>query len=181
MNVRTLCLAILFDIEASGYEIRKLLTEGEYAYFVDASFGSIYPALAKLEEEHLVTSRIETQEGRPAKKVYSITEAGRTKLLDSLFEDLDPDTFRSEFLMFVHFVPHLPRTLVETRLKERVAQYDRKIARFDEVPLLVTQKADYWVLDFGKYCTQLARDYFATHMHELIALARPEGDAKAAE
>ena len=52
MNVRILCLSILFDTEAaSGYEIRKLSTEGEFAYFVEASFGSIYPALAKLEEE----------------------------------------------------------------------------------------------------------------------------------
>ena len=44
MNVRTICLAILYDGEATGYEIRKLSVEGEYSYFIDASFGSIYPA-----------------------------------------------------------------------------------------------------------------------------------------
>ena len=49
MNVRTICLAILFEGEASGYEIRKLSVEGEYSYFIDASFGSVCPALAKLE------------------------------------------------------------------------------------------------------------------------------------
>ena len=97
MNVRTLCLAVLFDTEASGYEIRKQSTG---SYFVEASFGSIYPALAKLEDEGLVTSRIENQEGRPAKKVYSITEAGRSELLDAMFQKLDPDVFRSEFLLF---------------------------------------------------------------------------------
>ena len=78
MNVRTVCLAILYDKEASGYEIRKLSVEGEYAYFIDASFGSIYPALAKLEAEGLVTSRVAQQDGRPAKKVYAITPAGRS-------------------------------------------------------------------------------------------------------
>ena len=67
MNVRTICLAILYDGEATGYEIRKLSVEGEYSYFIDASFGSIYPALAKLELDGLVTSRVETQEGKPAK------------------------------------------------------------------------------------------------------------------
>ncbi|HHY48365.1 MAG TPA: PadR family transcriptional regulator, partial [Alphaproteobacteria bacterium] len=55
MNVRTICLAILYDEEASGYEIRKLVVEGEYSYFIDASYGSIYPALQKLEAEKLVT------------------------------------------------------------------------------------------------------------------------------
>ena len=67
MNVKTLCLAILYDENATGYEIRKLSVEGEYAYFVEASFGSIYPALAKLEEEGLVTSQVELQDGKPAK------------------------------------------------------------------------------------------------------------------
>jgi len=181
MNVRTLCLAILFNREASGYEIRKMSTEGEFAYFVEASFGSIYPALSKLEEEQLVTSRIQTQEGRPAKKVYAITEKGRRELLDSLFGELDPDTYRSEFLLFALFAPHLPRTLVETRLKERVAQYDEEIAAFDKMDISKADGADLWVLEYGKHCMQVAREYIATHMHELIALARPEHDAKAAE
>ena len=56
MNVRTICLAILYDADSTGYEIRKLSTEGEYSYFIDASYGAIYPALAKLEADKLVTS-----------------------------------------------------------------------------------------------------------------------------
>ena len=69
MNVRTLCLSILYEGEATGYEIRRLCVEGECSYFIEASFGSIYPALAKLEDENLVTSRTEQQSGKPAKKV----------------------------------------------------------------------------------------------------------------
>lgn len=73
MNVRTICLSILYEGESTGYEIRKLSIEGEYSYFVDASYGSIYPALAKLEQDGLVTSRVEAQAGKPAKKIYAIT------------------------------------------------------------------------------------------------------------
>ncbi|MEM7464992.1 MAG: PadR family transcriptional regulator, partial [Pseudomonadota bacterium] len=51
MNVRTLILAILNKQDASGYEIKKLSSEGRFSYFVDISFGSIYPTLARLEEE----------------------------------------------------------------------------------------------------------------------------------
>ena len=181
MNVRTLCLAILFETEASGYEIRKLSIEGDYSLFVEASFGSIYPALAKLEEEGLVTSRIETQEGRPAKKVYSITETGRQELMDSLFQELAPDVLRSEFLLFARFAPHLPRSLVATRLNEQLAHYESEIADLERIEAAMTENADQWVLNFGKCCMTVAHDYIASHMHELIALARPEHDAEAAE
>jgi PadR family transcriptional regulator AphA len=44
MNVRTLCLGILAQHDASGYEIKKAVEEGLFAHFIDASYGSIYPA-----------------------------------------------------------------------------------------------------------------------------------------
>ena len=100
MNVRTLCLSILFDCDATGYEIRRRCVEGECSYFVEASFGSIYPALARLEDDGLVTSRTEPQDGKPARKVYSITEAGRDAFTTELSQPLGEDVFRSPFLLF---------------------------------------------------------------------------------
>ena len=88
MNVRTICLSILYDGEATGYEIRKLSVEGEYSYFIDASYGAIYPALQKLEADKFVTSRVARQDGRPSKKIYSITELGRREFINSLFDKL---------------------------------------------------------------------------------------------
>lgn len=182
MNVRTLCLAILHDTDATGYEIRKLSTEGEYAYFVEASFGSIYPALAKLEEEGLVTSRVEIQEGRPSKKVYAITEEGRSVFHASLFEDLDDDVFRSEFLLFARFAPQLPASLVESRIEDRIRCLDRKIAGLRALKDQPMQDGDTWVINYGLSCLEVARSYIKNHMHGLIALARPDsGTADAAE
>ena len=45
MDVRTICLGILTRGDATGYEIKKLVEDGGYQHFVEASFGSIYPAL----------------------------------------------------------------------------------------------------------------------------------------
>lgn len=182
MNVRTICLAILYEGEASGYEIRKLSVEGEYAYFLDASFGSIYPALAKLEADGLVTSKVQQQDGKPAKKVYAITAAGRHTFINSLFDKLEPDEFRSEFLLFARFAAELPASLIETRLKERLVEAENAVAELDRLAQNVTAPADRWVLDYGRSCMAVARDYIASHMGELIALARPEpGQARAAE
>jgi len=180
MNVRTICLAILYDGEATGYEIRKLSVEGEYSYFIDASYGSIYPALARLETETLVTSKVEVQDGKPAKKIYSITPAGRSVFIQSLFEKLGEDDYRSEFLLFLRFATELPQSLVEQRLSERLTEVDAKLADFDRLKQQHTHPGDAWVIGYGRTCMQAARDYVAAHRGELIAMARPDTGAAAA-
>ncbi len=80
MDVRTICLGILTRGDATGYEIKKLFEDDGYQHFVEASFGSIYPALNRLTEEGLVSVRAEAQEKRPDRKVYSITPAGRSRV-----------------------------------------------------------------------------------------------------
>jgi PadR family transcriptional regulator AphA len=180
MNVRTICLAILYDGEASGYEIRKLSVEGDYSYFIDASYGSIYPALQKLEADKLVTSRVEQQKGKPAKTIYAITQAGRTVFINSLFEKLGEDEFRSEFLLFLRFASELPASLVEQRLNERLVQVDETIAEFDRLSERHEHPGDTWVINYGKACMAAARNYIQAHRGELIAMARPEAGAAAA-
>jgi PadR family transcriptional regulator AphA len=63
MNIRTICLAILAHGEASGYDLKKNWEDGPFSYLGGASFGSIYPALARLEQDGLIKSREETQPG----------------------------------------------------------------------------------------------------------------------
>ena len=80
MDVKTLCLAVLSRRDATGYEIRKQFAKGPFAHFQKASLGAIYPALTRAAEEGLVTVTEEAQDGRPDKKVYSLTEAGKAAL-----------------------------------------------------------------------------------------------------
>ena len=98
MNIRTLCLGVLSFREATGYEIKKLVEDGMFSHFIDASYGSIYPALTQMESEGLLTVRAEEQSGKPDKKVYAITERGRASLADALDVLPRPDKFKSEFL-----------------------------------------------------------------------------------
>lgn len=193
MNVRTLCLSILQSRDASGYEIRKLCTEGESAYFVEASFGSIYPALAKLEDDGLVTSRVEHQSGKPSKKIYSITEAGHKAFIEALHEPLGDEVFRSPFLLLARFAHLVDAETVEARARERLAQLDRQIADLrrlkagmgDEEPYCsqASHDNDAWVLSYGLSCLEVARQHLHTHMNSLIATARQDGRdvAQAAE
>lgn len=181
MNIRNVCLAILFDGDASGYEIRKKSTEGEFSYFVEASFGSIYPALARLEEEGLVTATVEQQDGRPAKKVYSITQTGRNAFLESLYDDPGEDVFRSPFLLFARYAEHLPAGLVGHRVKERIAMLADHIRELQDMREKFDRPADRWVIDFGLTMQKVAEDYLRTHMSDLVGLARQDETRDAAE
>lgn len=181
MNVRTLCLSILFEGEATGYEIRRLCVEGECAYFVEASFGSIYPALAKLEDDGLVESRVAQQDGKPSKKIYSITDAGRAAFTDALLEPLGEEVYRSPFLLFARFAHILPADVVEARCNDYLQQRVAEKQKLDDV---LAQHggnaADTWVITYGRAIMDIAEQHLRSHMHELITLARAEPAKKAA-
>jgi DNA-binding PadR family transcriptional regulator len=73
-SLRLYLLSLLEESPKHGYELIQALTDrsgGTYS----PSAGTIYPRLAKLEEEGLVTK---TSDGR--KTVYEITDAGRAEL-----------------------------------------------------------------------------------------------------
>lgn len=106
MDAKTLCLGVLTLGDATGYEIKKQFEEGPFAYFHAVGFGSIYPALAKLGDEGLVTCTEQAQDGRPDKKVYSITEAGREVFVKAIHQPPGEDKIRSD-TCFVLFFAHL--------------------------------------------------------------------------
>jgi DNA-binding PadR family transcriptional regulator len=80
MSLRDAILGILDYREMHGYQLKRVLDEG-ISSFWPVNLAAIYPSLRKLEEEGLVESRREpSAEGRPDRKVYTITDAGRAAL-----------------------------------------------------------------------------------------------------
>ncbi len=132
MNVRTLCLGILSTEEASGYEIKKDIEEGLFSHFIEASFGSIYPALTQLTAEGLLTVRAEEQTGKPDKKVYAITEAGRRALARAIAVLPAKDKYKSEFLFQMLLQQFISRDLMLAALDKQVADLKHDLARIAE-------------------------------------------------
>ncbi len=105
----------------TGYDLKKRCEEylGDFWY---GSFGQIYPLLHQMEREGLVTMREEAgEEGRPARKVYSITTAGRERFEQWMREDPEPDLFRSELMLRLFFGRSAPREML-VRQVEAVRQ-----------------------------------------------------------
>ncbi|WP_229758819.1 PadR family transcriptional regulator [Peterkaempfera bronchialis] len=74
-RLRLYLLKLLEEAPRHGYEVIRLLEERFHGLYAPSA-GTVYPRLAKLEKEGLVTHS--TEGGR---KVYRITDAGRTELL----------------------------------------------------------------------------------------------------
>ena len=75
-DLKYVILEQLKDKPAHGYELMRALEE-RFGGFYTPSPGAVYPTLQMLEDMGYVTA--EQQEGR---KVYSITDAGRTFLVE---------------------------------------------------------------------------------------------------
>jgi DNA-binding PadR family transcriptional regulator len=73
-RLRLYLLKLLDEAPRHGYEVIRLLEERFHGLYAPSA-GTVYPRLAKLEQEGLVTQS--TEGGR---KVYRITEAGRAEL-----------------------------------------------------------------------------------------------------
>ena len=131
MDVKTLCLGVLSRGDATGYEIRKQVTEGPFRYFFHAGYGSIYPALNQLSDDDLVTCTAMAQEKRPDKKVYSITATGRLALIQALGADPDPDRLRSDFAFMLFFGHLMSAGHLERVIGDRVAWYRDKIEHLE--------------------------------------------------
>jgi DNA-binding PadR family transcriptional regulator len=122
MDTRTLCLAVLTDGPATGYEIKKVFEE-HFGYFLDLSHSAIYPALADMREQGLVDCEEVRQVGKPDKKVYRLTEAGKAALRDGLQHSPGRHKVRSEFISLLIFSEHLPGWRMSELIDERLAEW----------------------------------------------------------
>jgi len=134
MDVKTLCLGVLTEQDHTGYEIKRCCEE-VFRHFFVAGFGSIYPALAELQRDGLVTAKSVEQKKRPDKKIYSITAAGRRALVEELAATPPRHKVRSEFLTLMYFAHLLPPERVDAVLGQMIERFEQtlveELALFD--------------------------------------------------
>jgi len=180
-NVRTLCLAILNFGEASGYEIRKAAHEGRFSHFIAASYGAIYPALAKLEADGLVTSHEERHPGKPPRRVYAITEAGRAAFVRALGEPPGADVLKSEFLLVMLCAEVVDPEHARHLIDERLADYQTRIDQMEEAERNCEHPGSLFVIGFGLAMYRAMRSHLAAHRQDIEAVAGTAGLPQAAE
>lgn len=91
-------MTLLVDYPQSGYDLTKKF-EGTVGYFWKATHQQIYKELSKLEKEGWLISEVIPQEGRPDKKLYSVTDLGKQELIAWVLKPTETMPIREELLV----------------------------------------------------------------------------------
>lgn len=86
-NKEAAILGLLCENSRYGYDIEKIIEERGMRNWTEIGFSSIYYVLNKLEENKLVRSKIEDTEGKPSRRVYTVTEKGK-KIMEQKVKEL---------------------------------------------------------------------------------------------
>jgi DNA-binding PadR family transcriptional regulator len=133
MDVKTVCLGMLTDGPASGYDMKKCF-ESSFGHFFPAGYGSIYPALATLARNGMVDFEEVPQEGKPDRKVYTITEKGREELMKGLSNTTPTHKVRSEFLAMMCFAHLMTAEQIDRIIDNKLLELDAFLKLFDDIP-----------------------------------------------
>ncbi len=169
MNIRTLCLGILRFGDATGYEIKKMVEEDMFNHFIEASYGSIYPALTRMSQDGLVTCREEAQSGKPDKKVYSITEEGQAELVRTLAEAPRPDKFKSEFLFVMLLGDLLPQDHIAAVYAQRIIDMRAELEQMRSCVDANPHDGSRFVTGYGIAVYEAAIAYLERHRDDMTA------------
>jgi DNA-binding PadR family transcriptional regulator len=169
MDVKTVCLGMLTDGPASGYDLKKEF-ESSFGHFFSAGYGSIYPALSTLSEKGYVECEEIPQEGKPDRKVYRITDEGRQFLVQALQKRETCHKVRSEFLATMCFAHLMTPDDVQAVLDHRLAEIGKYQKLFREIE--GEWDSDWpqgarFVLGFGKAVAGAMETYINENRHLL--------------
>ncbi len=169
MDAKTLCLGSLMVGDATGYEIRKMFEDGAFSCFHQIGYGSIYPALSRLQADGLATVTEHDQDGRPGKKVYAITEAGRRAFAEALQGPPGADSFRSDTLFILAFGDLLPLERRSALLDAYSAIHATLLRELEEEPIDEEQctPGHLFVRNYGLTIYKAIVKYIADNRHLL--------------
>ncbi len=83
MSLKYAILGLLLEGPRHGYELKGLYDEAVVPS-AKLNFGQVYPTLDRLRRDGCVEQDVVSQDDRPDRKVYSLTEHGSKQLLDWL-------------------------------------------------------------------------------------------------
>ncbi|GAK18490.1 transcriptional regulator, PadR family [Vibrio sp. JCM 19053] len=132
MSLPHVILTVLSTRDATGYDITKEFS-ASIGYFWKASHQQVYRELNKMAEKELVTCVLEPQEGKPDRKVYSITDAGRSALGEWFDQPTAHPTVRDEFSAKLMACAVQPAAPFRDQLAELVEESRKLVSHYKEI------------------------------------------------
>lgn len=157
-TTRYIILGLLSHESMSGYDMKKRI-EVSVSHFWNVGYSQIYPTLAELEKDGLITKQSADVSKGPQRYIYAITEAGRQSLTDWLLLPEEKEHTRYEILVKLFFGAGLPAQYNRQRIeafRQRYQQPRAMMAQFGEdLAGIAEQSPDhlnyYITVLFGEY------------------------------
>nr|WP_202523423.1 PadR family transcriptional regulator [Kitasatospora sp. SID7827] len=123
---------------AHGYQLRQALESTFGPAYSRTNDGQVYVTLGRLEKSGLIEGQAVSQERRPAKRVFVLTDDGRRVLSDWFARPSDGGKVREEFFLKLVLAPRTrladPRTLIDLQRSHCLAAIRGLHATADQTP-----------------------------------------------
>src|SRR5215211_2213133 len=117
------------DYEAmSGYDLKKYFDQS-VAHFWSSTQSHIYKALENLEKDGMVESELIPQEGKPNRKQYKITDAGKAELRHWVSTPLPVEAKRDAWLIQVFFAHNITNEEIADLFQNRIERLRRSLSQ----------------------------------------------------
>lgn len=179
MSLPHAILGFLNVMPLTGYDLKTQAFDRTVAHFWPAVLPQIYRELDKMAAKGWVESELEIQEGRPNRKVYRITAAGKVELARWLRNYQPPPAHREAFLIQLFFAAQLKNEEILALLQqqrqaraERLATYRAiHIPRGSGAPQEERKRTLTWLtLDLGIRHEQMYLDWLDDAIATVAAL-----------
>lgn len=160
----------------TGYDV-MLTFRDSLNYFWNAKTSQIYRELQTLRDKGFVTEQLIEQSGKPDKKIFSITDAGRDELKLWL-RSSDFGNGNSPICMKTFFCGELSAEENIQRFSEQRRNINEILGRYDAVEQLIGAYADsaanpeaklYWemTLDYGKRYYSMLLEWYEANIRKM--------------
>ncbi|GAA1003400.1 PadR family transcriptional regulator [Streptomyces sp. F-3] len=116
-------LALLARGPAHGYELKQDLEQLLGSAYPQPNIGQIYVTLGRLEKSGLIEGEEVEQTGRPNKKIYRLTDAGREAVSAWFQKPEDEPRVRDEFFLKLALAPQTGLADQITLINKQRRQY----------------------------------------------------------
>ena len=116
----------------SGYDLKKYFDQS-VAHLWSATQSHIYKALENLEKDGMVESEVIQQEGKPNRKQYKITDAGRAELRRWVSTPLPVEAKREAWLIQIFFAHNLDNEEITHLFENRIERLRESLFQLQSV------------------------------------------------
>ena len=132
MGLRHAVLAALLEGEASGYQLAKRF-DVSVSNFWSATPQQLYRELDRLEQDGLLRGRVVEQQGRPNKRVFTLTTAGRDQLHAFIALPAKPTAIRDDLLVKIQAFDSTDEDAIRKAVLDRLDHARQKLARYEHL------------------------------------------------